>query len=346
MSSISNAMLSPLSAIYRTITQTRLAAYNRGLLTITKLPAPVISVGNLTTGGTGKTPLVEWVCRTLARKQRKVCILTRGYGRPNASSRVIVSDGSTVLANATEAGDEPFLLAHNLRGLAAVISDPNRIAAGQWAIDNLGAEVLVLDDGFQHLALARDLNILVIDATNPWGGGKLLPAGRLREPQAGLSRADCVVVTRADQSDELASLEKEIQRLNGACHVVRSEMTVTGVSRMNSERPDELVALPQPAAAFCAVGNPESFFKLLRQAGIEPVFTRTFRDHHQYTQSDADSLTQDSGQAGAHSIITTAKDAVKLQSSQFGLPGYVLNIEISIAQEDRVIQMVDAVAAA
>ncbi len=346
MSWISNVMLPPLSALYRAVTQTRLAAYNRGLLPVTKLAAPVISIGNLTTGGTGKTPLVEWVCRTLARKQRKVCILTRGYGRPNPGSRVIVSDGSTVLTKAAEAGDEPFLLAQNLKGLAAVISDPNRSAAGKWAIDNLGAEVFVLDDGFQHLALARDLNILTIDATNPWGGGKLLPAGRLREPRSCLSRADCVVVTRADQSDELVSLKAEIQRLIGSRPVVRSEMTVKGISRMNSERPEELVSLSQPAAAFCAVGNPESFFELLRRTGIDPVFTRTLPDHHQYTQADVDSLMQESKKAGAQSIITTAKDAVKLQQRKFELPCCVLNIEISIEEEDKIIQMVDAAAAA
>jgi tetraacyldisaccharide 4'-kinase len=339
-------MLPPLTALYRAVTQTRLAAYNRGLLTTTERPAPVISVGNLTTGGTGKTPLVEWVCRTLARKQRRVCILTRGYGRPNASSRVVVSDGSTVLTNAVEAGDEPFLLAQNLKGLAAVISDSNRLAAGKWAIDNLGAEVFVLDDGFQHLALARDLNILTIDATKPWGGGKLLPAGKLREPRSGLSRADCVVVTRADQSDGLVSLEAEIQRLNGSCPVVRSRMTVKGIFRMNSDGPGGLVSPPQPAAAFCAVGNPHSFFELLRQVGIDPVLTRTFRDHHQYTPADVESLIQESRQAGAQSIITTAKDAVKLQQSSFGFPCYVLHIEISIEDEDRVIQMVDAAAAA
>jgi len=345
MSSLSNVMLPPLSALYRAVTQTRLAAYNRGLLPITKLAAPVISIGNLTTGGTGKTPLVEWVCRVLARKQRRVCILTRGYGRLNPASRVLVSDGSTVLTNAVEAGDEPFLLAQNLKGLAAVISDPNRIAAGEWALNNLGIEVFVLDDGFQHLALARDLNILTIDATNPWGGGKLLPAGRLREPRSGLSRADCVVVTRADQSDELVSLEAEIQRLIGSRRVVTSEMIVKGISRMNSERLEELVSLPQPAAAFCAVGNPESFFELLRRGGIDPIFARTFPDHHQYTQAEVDSLIRESRKGGAQSVITTAKDAVKLQQSEFELPCYVLNIEISINEENRVIQMVDAAGA-
>jgi len=345
MGSISNVMLPPLSVLYRAVTQTRLAAYNKGLLSVTKLPVPVISIGNLTTGGTGKTPLVEWVCRTLARKQRKVCILTRGYGRTNGGSRVVVSDGSTVLTNAAEAGDEPFLLAQNLKGLAAVISDPNRIAAAKWALGNLGTQVFVLDDGFQHLALARDLNILTIDATNPWGGGKLLPAGRLREPRSGLSRADCVVVTRADQTDELFPLEAEIQNLAGSRLIVTSHMTVKSVYSLNSETPKELRSVPQPAAAFCAIGNPDSFFELLRRGGINPVFTRTFRDHHPYTQSEVESLIQESRKAGAQSIITTAKDAVKLPRTEFDLPCFVVNIEISIEGEDRIVQMVDAAAA-
>lgn len=346
MGSISNLILPPLSALYKAVTQTRLAAYNRGLLKVTRLPVPVISVGNLTTGGTGKTPLVEWVCRRLARKQKRVCILTRGYGRPNPGSRVIVSDGSTVLTTAAEAGDEPFLLAQNLIGLAAVISDPNRIDAGKWAIDNLAVEVFVLDDGFQHLALARDLNILAIDATNPWGGGKLLPAGRLREPRSALTRADCVVVTRADQSDERASLQATIQSLIGSRPVVMSRMIVKGISAINSARSDDLLSLPQPAGAFCGVGNPESFFELLRRGGVNPIFTRAFKDHHQYTAADFDSLIQESRKAGAQSMITTVKDAVKLQQSQFELPCYVLNIEILIEEEGRIIQMVDAAAGA
>jgi len=257
---------------------------------------------------------------------------------------VVVSDGATVLTNAAEAGDEPFLLAQNLKGLAAVISDPNRIAAGRWAIDKLGAEVFVLDDGFQHLALERDLNVLTIDATNPWGGGKLLPAGSLREPRSGLSRADCVVVTRADQSDDLVSVQEEIQRLMGSRPVVTSEMTVKAFSRMNPEPQEEPFFLPQPAAAFCAVGNPESFFELLRRAGIDPVFTRTFPDHHQYTQTDIDSLIKKSREIGAQSIITTAKDVVRLQPSKFEFPCYVMHIEISIRDEQRIIQMVDAAA--
>ena len=173
-------MLPPLSVVYGAVTVLRTAAYEKGLFKTTRLPVPVISIGNITVGGTGKTPLVEWVSRTIASEGRKVCILTRGYGRRNARNRILVSDGTDVLADVEQSGDEPLWLAQTLKGVAAVICDADRAAAGRWAIRNLGVDVFVLDDGFQHLQLERDLNILAIDATDPWGGGRMLPHGWLR----------------------------------------------------------------------------------------------------------------------------------------------------------------------
>lgn len=343
MSAKSAILLSPLSSLYRAVTQARLTAYKRGLFEVTKLPVPVVSIGNLTTGGTGKTPLVEWVSRELARRERKVCILTRGYGRENPGARVIVSDGSKVLTSAAEAGDEPFLLAQKLIGLAAVVSDANRVAAGKWAIENFGADVFVLDDGFQHLAMARDLDIVTIDATNPWGGGRLLPAGRLREPRSALARAHCLILTRANQSNQISDLTAALQRIMGGRPILTSEMKLKGIFRINSDHPEEFAALPHQMGAFCAVGNPESFFSLLRESRIEPVFARTFQDHHQYTQSDLTSLVKEAEKAGAQGLITTAKDAVKLQQSDLRLPCYVMKIEISISEEDEIKKLLDAV---
>ncbi|MGH9969040.1 MAG: tetraacyldisaccharide 4'-kinase [Pyrinomonadaceae bacterium] len=342
MSPISSLVLPPLSALYRAVTQTRLAAYRRGLLAVTKLDAPVISVGNITTGGTGKTPLVEWVCRVLARDKRKVCILTRGYGRANPGARVVVSDGVTVQATGAEAGDEPFLLAQSLNGLAAVISDQDRVAAGRWAIQNLGMEVFVLDDGFQHLRLSRDLNILTVDATNPWGGGTLLPHGRLREPRREASRADCVVITRADQTADLVSLQEEIGGLIDSRPMFNSRMRVKCLTNMTSGLPEEITALPQPFTAFCAIGNPQAFFDQLRRAEIRLAFTRAFQDHHRYTREDVESLLQMSDKFGAQSMITTAKDAVKLTALNLEIPCYVLNIEISIEREHELVEMIEA----
>ena len=213
----------PLSALYGLITRTRLSMYRRGTFRTTKLSQPVISVGNITTGGTGKTPLVEWIARMLFENGRAVCVLTRGYGRIAPDERVLVSDGQTVFSIPEEAGDEAFLMATNLRWAAAVISDANRTAAALDAIKHLHSDCFVLDDGFQHLRLARDLDIVLIDATNPWGGGHLLPEGRLREPLSGLKRADAIVITRVDQVDDIEAVKEQLSRFS-SCPVFTSRM--------------------------------------------------------------------------------------------------------------------------
>lgn len=341
MKLISNLILPPLSILYRALTQTRLRAYKKGIFQVAKLDVPVISVGNLTTGGTGKTPVVEWVCRVLAARQKRVCVLTRGYGRVNPEARVIVSDGSTIMATAAEAGDEPLLLAQNLKGLAAIISDADRAAAGKWARQEFGTEIFVLDDGFQHLRLARDLELLVIDATDPWGGGSLLPSGRLRESPSGAARADCIIVTRADCTQDLNSLEKEIRRFNQDCPIFMSKMKIGSITGLGSDFEEEIPSLPQPVAAFCGIGNPRSFFDCVRRTELNSVFTQAFPDHHWYDQADIETLCRKSRDRGAQSLITTAKDAVKLQTLHFDLPCYVLNIEIRIEGESRLRELIE-----
>ncbi len=343
--------LLPLSAVYSAITRARLAAYRRGWFSVSKLAGPVISIGNLTTGGTGKTPMVEWVCRALAAEssgaiaselsgtRKRVCVLTRGYGRDNPKSQVVVSNGTELLASEREAGDEPFLLAQNLLGIAAVIANSNRVAAGKWALEELGTEVFVLDDGFQHLRLARDLDIVMIDATNPWGGGNLLPAGRLREPIASLSRADCVVLTRTEQVEDLNSIRTTIEGLAGTTPIFSSRMVAAGIQKLNGASVDR-ENLSQPLGAFCGVGNPQSFFTQLRNEGLAPAFTKTFADHHNYNQAELDALVNEAMANGAAGLITTAKDATKLSTLNFDLPCYVLKIQISIDQEDRLIEMI------
>jgi tetraacyldisaccharide 4'-kinase len=241
----------------------------------------------------------------------------------------LVSDGVTVFSTPSEAGDEPFLLANNLIGVAAVISDANRVAAGTGAIKHLGTDCFILDDGFQHLRLARDLNVVTIDATNPWGGGSLLPYGRLREPLESLKRADCVVVTRMDQVNDIESLKEKIVRLSGDRPVFLSRMKTTRLVDLNgnSER------LPISAAAFCALGNPQSFYDQLRRSGISLTLEKSFTDHHSYIQSDIDSLVLSAKQTGAQSLITSAKDAVKLRALEIPLPCFVLEIEMEIEND-------------
>lgn len=346
MARASSIIMAPLGSLYGAVTETRLALYRRGLLNISRLDAPVISIGNITTGGTGKTPLVEYVARTIAAEGRQVCILTRGYGRQNERARVLVSDAQRVLAGEKEAGDEPFLLAENLQGIAAVISDADRFAAGQWAISELGSEVLILDDGFQHLRLARDLNVATIDATNPFGDGHLLPRGQLRERRGGLARADCILITRADQAEHLDSLSRELDKVSSHRPLFTSAMRVHGLRKLDQPLSTSVArAKPEiepPVAAFCAIGNPDAFMDQLRDGGYELVGASVFPDHHRYDQRDVRSIIEKASKAGAKSLITTAKDAVKLHGLAFDFSCYVLDIEIRIDDQSRFIEMIRA----
>ncbi len=339
MTVATSLILPPFSALYSLATRLRLAAYRRHLFSVSKLDALVISVGNITTGGTGKTPLVEWVCRILAEEGKRVCVLTRGYRRQNSNEQVVVSDGNKVLTDVAAAGDEPWLLARDLLGIAAVVCNTNRSEAGRWALDNLQSEVFVLDDGFQHLQLARDLNIVTIDATNPWGGG-LLPSGHLREPLAGLARADCFVLTRTEEQPDLTSITAALQKIVGHTAVFPSRMVTTRLRLLGGETPDQVSSTQKPVAAFCGVGNPKSFFNHLRREGYELAFERAFPDHYNFEQADVDSIIGEAKAKGAASILTTAKDAVKLSSLRFEIPCYVLEIRISIEDEAHLIQII------
>ena len=325
-------ILPPLGTLYGAITRTRASLYDRGTFKAATLPRPVISIGNITAGGTGKTPLVEWASRTLAASGKKVCILTRGYGRDNPRNRVIVSDGTQLFSNPDEAGDEPYLLARNLQGIAAVISDANRFSAGEGALKHLGSNCFILDDGFQHMQLARDLNIVTLDATNPWGGGRMLPIGMLREPLTGLKRADCVVLTRCDQAHNLKDIEIKTVTLSGDRPIFRSKMVTRGIVPLSAIH--STAELRNPVGAFCAVGNPTSFITHLKELGHEPIVQKFYMDHHRYTQKDVDDLVGMADGAGAQSLITTAKDAVKLQHLNLPIPFFSLRIEIEIENAD------------
>mgnify|MGYP003693875247 CR=1 FL=1 len=250
----------------------------------------------------------------------------------NPNERVLVSDGLTVFSNPAEAGDEPYLLASNLVGVAAVVSDSNRFAAAQGAINHLASDCFVLDDGFQHLQLARDLDIVSIDATNPWGGGHLLPFGRLREGLTGLKRASCFVMTRCDQVDTVEPVRRELAKLSGERPIFLSRMVNL---QDHTSEPESPKVPSDPVAAFCGIGNPQSFFTHLTLNGHSPIFRKSFPDHYSYTQSDVDALAYSAKQAGAQSLITTAKDAVKLHALQFSLPCYSLEIEIQIDNDEQ-----------
>jgi tetraacyldisaccharide 4'-kinase len=260
---------------------------------------------------------------------------------------VLVSDGKQIMANALEGGDEPRLLAEMLQGVAAVISDADRLGAARWAEENLGSDLFILDDGFQHLRLARDLDLVTVDATNPWGGGKLLPHGRLRERLKGLARADGIILTRTEQAQDIMTLRKEAGRLSDGRPVFLSR-TSTRATRPLDEAIIKSVApglsthhsLPRPIAAFCALGNPSAFFTHLRSDCYDLSYTRTFPDHYVYSQTDIDALIVEAKRAGARALLTTAKDAVKLRPLRFDLPCYVLEIGLEFDDEETLTGMI------
>jgi len=329
--------------LYGKMIELRNALYDKGVLDTHDLGARTISIGNITAGGTGKTPLVAYVANILAERGERVCILTRGYGREHPKQKVLVSDGANIYADVREAGDEAFELARSLHGKASVIADADRVSGAEWAKRTACSTAFVLDDGFQHRKVKRDVDIVCIDATNPFGGGKMLPVGRLREPLRCLLRADILVITRSDliEEDRLSKLRSDLGHLNPHASVFQASTTIDRVVRL-AEFEAEMTSLHQVGRtlAFCGLGNPQSFFSRLTLDGIELVGEESFRDHHYYTQQDAEKLDRLAAELGAESLITTAKDAVKLSGLEFAIPCYVVEIELVLDNPDGFAAMV------
>ena len=329
--------LSPLGWVYGLAANARNALYDREFLKTHSLGTKTISVGNLTTGGTGKTPLVALVARLLAESGEKVCILTRGYGRERAADSVLVSDGSTVKCDARQGGDEPVELAYKLIGKAAVIADRDRVEGSRRATSELGSTVFVLDDAFQHRRAARDIDIVCIDSTNPWGNGEVLPAGTLRERIGNISRADAVVITRTDLVKDVTAIEDEIRRMHPDAPVFRSTNNISRTIELQDlldgqgETDRSSDALGEKLFAFCGLGNPMNFFRQLEMKGFKLAGRKTFPDHYFYTQKDVAEIEKKAHSSGAESLITTVKDAVRLTRANFSMPCYVAEIETVMA---------------
>ncbi|MCA1626087.1 MAG: tetraacyldisaccharide 4'-kinase [Acidobacteria bacterium] len=334
-----------LSWIYGIIIRTRNSLYEKGILESFSLGVPVISIGNITVGGTGKTPLVAFVAELLYKNGEKVCVLSRGYGRINSRKRILVADGEKVLVDAKQAGDEPFELAVRLLGKAIVVADANRIAAGNWAREKFGITVFVLDDAFQHRRVRRDLDIVTVDATNPFGNEKLLPTGVLREPLENLSRASAIVITRANLCEEkhITDLKFEISKINEHCRIFVSGNRISNLidlgdfsanAQSTQTAKDKEQRTKDKALAFCALGNPENFFEQLRRENFNLAATQKFPDHYFYKQTDIEKLEKIARQKGAEILLTTAKDAVKLKDLNFNLPCFVVESDLVFDDED------------
>lgn len=301
--------------------------YDRGVFGTYELGPRTISVGNITTGGTGKTPLVAYIATILAERGDNVCILTRGYGRRDPKKRILVSDRTQILESTADTGDEPYELASKLLGKASVIADRNRVSAAEFAKRSFGVTHFILDDGFQHRRAKRDVDIVCVDATNPFGGDQMLPAGRLREPVENLSRANAIVVTRADLVDDLLALRSQLSGLAPDAKLFSATSKTRVVDPKTGAATD---ATGRKIFAFCGLGNPDGFFRLAKRNGLELIGSKTFRDHHVYTRSDIAEIDKMARDAGADVLLTTAKDAVKLTEFSFEMPCRVLEIEVEL----------------
>ncbi len=338
-------MLLPFSWLYGAGVKARHILYQKGIFEAIDLGVKTISVGNITVGGTGKTPLVALVAKILAEKGEKVCILTRGYGRDNPKERVLVSDGERILADAREAGDEPFELANKLIGQAVIVADARRAEAGNWAREKFGITAFILDDGFQHLRLKRNLDLVLLDATNPFGNGNLLPAGILREPLQSLKRAQAVVITRANLVEEVDQIKTQVSKINPNCKIFVSKNKFLGLVKLKeflfSNSPNhQLPITNHKFMAFCALGNPDNFFAQLRSEKFNIIHQQAFPDHHLYTNSEIKKVEKEAIKHGAEVLLTTAKDAVKLTHLRFNVPCFVVENGLSFEDESAFINLI------
>ncbi|HET8542629.1 MAG TPA: tetraacyldisaccharide 4'-kinase, partial [Anaeromyxobacter sp.] len=274
--------------------------------------APVVSIGNLAVGGAGKTPAAIAVARRLAARGRTVAVLSRGYGAARADARV-VSDGRAVLLDADAGGDEPVLLARRLPG-TRVLCGPRRAELARTAVRDLGADALLLDDGFQHRALARDLDVVVLDAANPFGNGRLLPAGPNREPRSALRRAGLVWLSRVDQADAaaLAPLRALAREATGREPIEsrHAPVDVLDGALARAFGPDALRGLR--VLLLAGIARPDGFRRTLAAMGASVALERVFPDHHRYGADDVAEALRAAADAGVDLVVTTEKDAVRL----------------------------------
>ena len=349
-----------LSWLFTGLVKLRIWLYKQRILRAKTLGCQVISVGNLTVGGTGKTPVVEVFARLLEERGRKVAILSRGYKsrsltfwekmKQRISNRSIeapprvVSDGERLLLDSYVAGDEPYMLASNLPRVAVIV-DKDRVKAGKYAIRELGCDTLILDDGFQYLKLANRLDIALVDRTNPMGGGYLLPRGLLREPMRHIKRAGFIFITKCDESGA-RELKVKLRSLNPKAEISECRHTAKYLRHVYGREDKPLKDLKgMRIAALSAIAVPESFERALEEQGAQIVYTKRFADHHRFTQQEIIDAINKSIEAGAEALLTTEKDAVRFpRLERRDLPVLYMRVEIEmISGEEEFINWIERI---
>ncbi|MBR4354635.1 MAG: tetraacyldisaccharide 4'-kinase [Kiritimatiellae bacterium] len=314
------AILKGISRIFALVVAFRYFLYNSGIIRRFPLGIQVISIGNVTAGGTGKTPVTEIFARTLAQAGRKVAILSRGYRRKEApwyqriftqviDPPLVVSDGRRVLLDSAVGGDEPYMLASNLPGVAVLV-DRNRVKAGRYAIKRLGCDTIILDDGFQYQKLKHSIEVVLVDSTNPFGNGHMLPRGVLREPARHLKRADIIFLTKC--RGETGAIKEEIRKYNRTAEIVECNHTPRILRDVWSREEYPLKWLEgKTVCTLSGIASPKGFENSLRHMGAKVVWCDRYADHHRYDSSEILYALNRTADMGAEALVTTEKDAVR-----------------------------------
>jgi len=340
-------LLRNLSLLYGAGVQLRLFLYRHGLFRHHTLGCQVISVGNLTVGGTGKTPVVERFARALQGQGRHVAILSRGYRRkarrrpwrarlagllrPDPAPACVVADASGICATPEESGDEPFMLARRLPGVAVLV-DPDRVKSGRYAIKRLACDTLILDDGFQHPELHHRLDIVLVDSLNPFGNGYVLPRGILREAIANIRRAGTIFLTKCDNGGP-PELVARLRALNPEAAIIPCRHQPRHLQAVDDDARLPLEALAGlRVVALSGIAAPEGFERELEKRGAILIRRERFADHHWYTREELEQLIRAAARDGAQAVVTTEKDAVRFPPiDRGGLPVWYLRMEIELS---------------
>ena len=342
-------VLNLFSILFAQIIKIRYFLYDKRLLKNNPLGCLVIVVGNITVGGTGKTPVVEKLAKTLQHNGRKVGIISRGYKSKKESLTKkmlrfitngevappkVVSDGKNVLLGSKLAGDEPYMLAKNLPGVV-VVCDKNRVKAGYFAIKDFGCDTLVLDDGFQYLKLKGSLNICLVDSTNPFGNEHLLPRGILREPLHRLSKADYILITKTKNIQQCEELHRTIRKHNTLAKMTYCTHTPRFLVDIKSQGEKNLNFIKgKKVAIFSGIAYPESFEGTIKEQGADIIYTKRFLDHHRFSKGEIKTVFMEAFASGAEMILTTEKDAVRLPKIFPKIPLYYLRLEIDLLSNE------------
>jgi tetraacyldisaccharide 4'-kinase len=333
--SLLRGTLGALAPVYCAGLKAYLLPYNLGLRQRMKLPCKVISIGNLTTGGTGKTPMTQALCRLLMRRGLRVAVLSRGYGGQLERGCAVVSDGDKVRLRAAESGDEAYLLARTLPGVPVLIGKDRR-ASGMLAVEQFGPDVIVLDDGLQYWQLHRDLDIVLLNACEPFDNGWTFPRGLLREPPSHLRRAGVVILTNAQRAGtaQVEAVIRRARQLAPGRPIYTADLAPFALRNVTTRESVDLEWLDgRRVTALSAIGNPAAFESMIGELGGILAGRFRLRDHRALTLADLERSCAESCAVGAQAIIITDKDAVKLPPLKTALPMLALQVTMQIEGE-------------